>query len=97
MLSFEAVDWPELRRLGAAPPGYALRGWTGRAPDRLVESYAGVKARLLLRVYQARPDLVSSRVTCALANTGMRAVNRRLGFRDEQRRALYRLELRPPG
>lgn len=182
VLSFEVVDWPELRRLSAAPPGYVLRDWTGRAPDRLVESYVrakrsiadapnrhpppvpawdtdlvraherdradrqaelrvaaamlagtgtvvaftemetvadsteasqvdtvvlpghrrkglatAVKARLLLRVHEARPDLVSSRVTCALANTGMRAVNRRLGFRDEQRRTLYRLELRPPG
>jgi GNAT superfamily N-acetyltransferase len=178
VLSFDGVDWPELRRLGEPPPGYVLRGWTGRAPGRLVESYArskrsiadapnrhpppvprwdadlvrayerdradrqaelrvvaavlagtgmvvaftemetcagreeasqvdtvvlaghrrqglatAVKARLLLRLHEARPDLVSSRVTCALANTGMRAVNHRLGFRDEQRRTLYRLEL----
>ena len=56
-----------------------------------------VKARLLLRLHEARPDLVCSRVTCALANTGMRAVNHRLGYRDERRRTLYRLELRPPG
>jgi GNAT superfamily N-acetyltransferase len=52
-----------------------------------------VKAQLLLRLRAARPDLVSSRVTCALANTGMRAVNHRLGFREEQRRTLYRLDL----
>ena len=52
-----------------------------------------VKARLLVRLCAARPDLVSSRVTCALANTGMRAVNHRLGFREQQRRTLYRLNL----
>lgn len=52
-----------------------------------------VKADLLLRLRAARPDLVSIRVTCALANAGMRAVNHRLGFREQQRRTLYRLEL----
>jgi mycothiol synthase len=52
-----------------------------------------IKADLLLRLHAARPDLVASRVTCALANTGMRAVNHRLGFREQQRRTLYRLDL----
>ncbi len=52
-----------------------------------------VKADLLLRLRAARPDLASIRVTCALANTGMRAVNHRLGFREQQRRTLYRLDL----
>jgi RimJ/RimL family protein N-acetyltransferase len=52
-----------------------------------------VKADLLLRLHHARPDLVSVGVTCAVANIGMRAVNYRLGFREEQRRTLYRLVL----
>jgi RimJ/RimL family protein N-acetyltransferase len=52
-----------------------------------------VKADLLLRLLAERPDLGSVRVTCALANTGMRAVNHRLGFREQQRRTLYRLDL----
>ena len=43
VLTFDGVDWPELRRLGEPPPGYVLRGWAGRAPDRLVESYARAK------------------------------------------------------
>jgi hypothetical protein len=30
-------------------------------------------------------------VTCAVANTGMRVVNHRLGFREVRRRNLYRL------
>jgi mycothiol synthase len=52
-----------------------------------------VKADLLLRLLAERPDLGSVRVTCALANTGMRAVNHRLGFCEQQRRTLYRLDL----
>lgn len=52
-----------------------------------------IKANLLVRLRTARPGLVSSSVTCALANTGMRAVNYRLGFRELQRRTLYRLDL----
>ena len=52
-----------------------------------------VKADLLLRLLAEQPDLGSVRVTCALANTGMRAVNHRLGFREQQRRTLYRLDL----
>ncbi len=52
-----------------------------------------VKADLLLRLRAARPDLVSIGVTCAVANRGMRAVNHRLGFREERRRTLYRLRL----
>ena len=52
-----------------------------------------VKADLLLRLCAARPDLVSIGVTCAVANCGMRAVNHRLGFREERRRTLYRLRL----
>jgi mycothiol synthase len=52
-----------------------------------------VKADLLLQLRTARPGLVSIGVTCALANTGMRAVNYRLGFREQQRRTLFRLDL----
>jgi GNAT superfamily N-acetyltransferase len=52
-----------------------------------------VKADLLLRLLAERPNLGSVSVTCALANTGMRAVNHRLGFREQQRRTLYRLDL----
>ena len=52
-----------------------------------------VKADLLLRLLADRPNLGSVLVTCALANTGMRAVNHRLGFREQQRRTLYRLDL----
>jgi mycothiol synthase len=52
-----------------------------------------VKAGLLIQLRAARPDLVSVEVTCAVANQGMRSVNRRLGFREERRRTLYRLDL----
>lgn len=52
-----------------------------------------VKADLLLELHDARPDLRSVAVSCAVANKAMRAVNHRLGFREEQRRTLYRLAL----
>jgi RimJ/RimL family protein N-acetyltransferase len=52
-----------------------------------------VKAALLLRLHAARPDLLTVGVTCGVSNVGMRAVNHRLGFREEQRRTLYRLML----
>lgn len=52
-----------------------------------------VKADLLLRLHDGRPDLRSVGATCAVANVAMRTVNHRLGFREEQRRTLYRLAL----
>lgn len=52
-----------------------------------------VKADLLLELHDARPDLRSVGATCAVANKAMRSVNHRLGFREEQRRTLYRLAL----
>jgi GNAT superfamily N-acetyltransferase len=52
-----------------------------------------VKARLLLTVQESRPDLVSISLTCAAANTAMRAVNTRLGFGEVERRTLFRLTL----
>jgi hypothetical protein len=63
-------------------------------PDhRRLDLATTVKADLLLRLQDARPDLVSVGVTCAVANLGMRTVNYRLGFREERRRTLYRLPL----
>jgi RimJ/RimL family protein N-acetyltransferase len=52
-----------------------------------------VKADLLLKLHDAPPGLRSVSATCAVANTAMRAVNYRLGFRERQRQTLYRLAL----
>jgi hypothetical protein len=53
-----------------------------------------VKAALILRLCRQRPDLGSLSVTYALSNTGMKAVNRELGFHEHRRRDLVRFSLR---
>ncbi len=52
-----------------------------------------IKADLILRLRTSRPDLHTVGVTCAVANTGMRAVNQRVGFLESGRRNLMRLPL----
>jgi mycothiol synthase len=86
------VAFTEIETIGTAPDASQVDTVVLPAHRRKGLASA-VKADLLLQLRTARPGLVSIGVTCALANTGMRAVNHRLGFREQQRRTLYRLGL----
>lgn len=52
-----------------------------------------VKADMILRLRRDRPELRRVSTTTALANTGMRAVNARLGFQQLARRRLLRVPM----